>query len=582
MLRDARMSSVKLYQGPYAQAYAVDATRGDQPIEMLDKMHHYSLEWLLRGAEQSLLDGLTFARDVERLKQDDGQRLHLFGRLDTAHQLLTMGELVLRLGGALSAEDQRTLEEAVAQGDGSSGLRHLLALHSRSSRLELGYGEACARSLQARRTASAAAAAAGMTREAQLEALEARPESLVKFFDQVQPAVLLDVLRSPGIYIARVDGELKIGVATNGAQARVQSQGKVTTHVVIALFFASLRGKGAGGECDTTGCVTWIVEALEALCTIMCGGLLLGSAMYGSPKTLMGRGCAQSSARIAALRALAARLGAAWLYHECREVKERAEQAVATSDEAAAQLEAAEAQHELLALAVAAVVEGGGVVAAAAEAAVQAAQEEVTQAAAAVERAALQVQAVKAQVEQAQAKGYAGAMSSRDEVHQTWAMAPGVLPPGVQSICIKANGQGGCGKSQNAVRWIDDSEGRTHFVITDHGLESRRCGSFRPCLLEGDKWRVLSKDELLQVSHTTAGKWMKAQPGSSGGCVAAAARAKAAGIELPTTPPGLRAKTSDGSPKSRAAAKKRLQQFQKERSARLRRAEKKTEKETVG
>ena len=136
MLRDARMSSVKLYQGPYAQAYAVDATRGDQPIEMLDKMHHYSLEWLLRGAEQSLLDGLTFARDVERLKQDDGQRLHLFGRLDTAHQLLTMGELVLRLGGALSAEDQRTLEEAVAQGDGSSGLRHLLALHSRSSRLD--------------------------------------------------------------------------------------------------------------------------------------------------------------------------------------------------------------------------------------------------------------------------------------------------------------------------------------------------------------------------------------------------------------------------------------------------------------
>ena len=404
MLRDARMSSVKLYQGPYAQAYAVDATRGDQPIEMLDKMHHYSLEWLLRGAEQSLLDGLTFARDVERLKQDDGQRLHLFGRLDTAHQLLTMGELVLRLGGALSAEDQRTLEEAVAQGDGSSGLRHLLALHSRSSRLELGYGEACARSLQARRTASAAAAAAGMTREAQLEALEARPESLVKFFDQVQPAVLLDVLRSPGIYIARVDGELKIGVATNGAQARVQSQGKVTTHVVIALFFASLRGKGAGGECDTTGCVTWVVEALEALCTIMCGGLLLGSAMYGSPKTLMGRGCAQSSARIAALRALAARLGAVSLYHECREVKERAEQAVATSDEAAAQLEAAEAQHELLALAVAAVVEGGGVVAAAAEAAVQAAQEEVTQAAAAVERAALELQALRAQVEQAHAK----------------------------------------------------------------------------------------------------------------------------------------------------------------------------------
>ena len=531
-----------------------------------------------------------------------------------------------------------------------------------------------------------------MTREAQLEALEARPESLVKFFDQVQPAVLLDVLRSPGIYIARVDGELKIGVATNGAQARVQSQGKVTTHVVIALFFASLRGKGAGGECDTTGCVTWVVEALEALCTIMCGGLLLGSAMYGSPKTLMGRGCAQSSARIAAriaaLRALAARLGAVWLYHECREVKERAEQAVAASDEAAAQLEAAEAQHELLALAVAAVVEGGGVVAAAAEAAVQAAQEEVTQAAAAVERAALelqalraqveqahakrsaerralavsvgvtsmygvsaqlkeaarravaacaaaeealplavakhelaavaavvegggeaaaaaeaavqaahaevtqaaaaveraalQVQAVKAQVEQAQAKGYAGAMSSRDEVHQTWAMAPGVLPPGVQSICIKANGQGGCGKSQNAVRWIDDSEGRTHFCITCHSSGGMRCGSFRPCLLEGDKWRVLSKDELLQVSHTTAGKWMKAQPGSSGGCVAAAARAKAAGIELPTTPPGLRAKTSDGSPKSRAAAKKRLQQFQKERSARLRRAEKKTEKETVG
>ena len=46
------------------------------------------------------------------------------------------------------------------------------------------------------------------------------------------------------------------------------------------------------------------------------------------------------------------------------------------------------------------------------------------------------------------------------------------------------------------------------------------------------------------------------------------------GIELPTTPPGLRAITSDGTPTSKAAAKKRLLAFRKGRSATLCRAEK--------
>ena len=61
--------------------YVIAARRGRAPIEAVDDMLYYKLEWMLGGdkAEPSLLEGLAVARDVDKLKKASGEQLHAFG-----------------------------------------------------------------------------------------------------------------------------------------------------------------------------------------------------------------------------------------------------------------------------------------------------------------------------------------------------------------------------------------------------------------------------------------------------------------------------------------------------------------------
>ena len=65
---------------------------------------------------------------------------------------------------------------------------------------------------------------------------------------------------------------------------------------------------------------------------------------------------------------------------------------------------------------------------------------------------------------------------------------------------------------QAKILWERDASGKLHFVTQPHG-----CGNcFRPCMREGDKWRILTKKELPQTSAPTAGKWIQARKAAAG------------------------------------------------------------------
>ena len=56
--------------------------------------------------------------------------------------------------------------------------------------------------------------------------------------------------------------------------------------------------------------------------------------------------------------------------------------------------------------------------------------------------------------------------------------------------------------------------GKLQFVNAPHGGTCSNC--FRPCVREGDKWRILTKTEVPQISLVTANKWRKAREGAAG------------------------------------------------------------------
>ena len=61
--------------------------------------------------------------------------------------------------------------------------------------------------------------------------------------------------------------------------------------------------------------------------------------------------------------------------------------------------------------------------------------------------------------------------------------------------------------------WERDASGKLHFVTQPHSY----CGNcFRPCMREGDKWRILTKKEVLQTSQPTANKWIKEHKAAAG------------------------------------------------------------------
>lgn len=95
----------------------------------------------------------------------------------------------------------------------------------------------------------------------------------------------------------------------------------------------------------------------------------------------------------------------------------------------------------------------------------------------------------------------------------------GALPSGAVSICIRRDGGDGCRGDdgepveQTKIWWERDMSGKLHFVNYPHGS----CGNcFRPCMREGDKWRILTKKEVPQTSAPTANKWIKARKAAAG------------------------------------------------------------------
>ena len=65
----------------------------------------------------------------------------------------------------------------------------------------------------------------------------------------------------------------------------------------------------------------------------------------------------------------------------------------------------------------------------------------------------------------------------------------GALPHGTKSICIGADGKGGCGVEQEEIYWQLDEKDQLHFVTQPHGCPHNCC--FRPCLPDGEgSWKL--------------------------------------------------------------------------------------------
>lgn len=95
----------------------------------------------------------------------------------------------------------------------------------------------------------------------------------------------------------------------------------------------------------------------------------------------------------------------------------------------------------------------------------------------------------------------------------------GALPSGAVSVCICTDGGDGCRDDdgepvyQEKIWWERDASGKLHFVTYPHG----NCGNFfRPCIRDGDKFRILTKQEVPQTSANTANKWIKARMAAAG------------------------------------------------------------------
>ena len=121
--------------------------------------------------------------------------------------------------------------------------------------------------------------------------------------------------------------------------------------------------------------------------------------MFGSPATLLGRGCAQNSERTAAVRALAKRLGLSSPCDMNATLRGRLERAFVANDAAVARLEAAQAVLDQLNLAAVEEGEDAGDPAEA-EAALEAAEMEAVQACEAVEGAEAALQTLRLELEQ--------------------------------------------------------------------------------------------------------------------------------------------------------------------------------------
>ena len=81
------------------------------------------------------------------------------------------------------------------------------------------------------------------------------------------------------------------------------------------------------------------------------------------------------------------------------------------------------------------------------------------------------------------------------------------LPPGVKSICIGADGTGGCGREQETIIWQLDEKGQVHFVTQPHGSACSRNGCFRPCVRGPDgSWTLAGKEQVRTTTHVTAPK----------------------------------------------------------------------------
>ena len=100
---------------------------------------------------------------------------------------------------------------------------------------------------------------------------------------------------------------------------------------------------------------------------------------------------------------------------------------------------------------------------------------------------------------------YQSHIASRSNVEAT-------LPPGVKSICIGADGTGGCGREQEKIIWQLDEKDRVHFVTQPHCCRSpcSRNGCFRPCVWGPDgSWTLASKEQVRTTSAVTAPKMAK-------------------------------------------------------------------------
>ena len=82
-----------------------------------------------------------------------------------------------------------------------------------------------------------------------------------------------------------------------------------------------------------------------------------------------------------------------------------------------------------------------------------------------------------------------------------------MLLVGVKSICIGADGTGGCRAEQSSIYWQLDEKDQLHFVNYPH----RSCGKcFRPCRMLGDDvLELLTTKELRQTSAVTASKMIQ-------------------------------------------------------------------------
>ena len=79
------------------------------------------------------------------------------------------------------------------------------------------------------------------------------------------------------------------------------------------------------------------------------------------------------------------------------------------------------------------------------------------------------------------------------------------MPPGAKSICIGADGTGGCRIEQNKIYWQSDEKDQLHFVNYPHGVGCKCC--FRACIRGSDgSWVPLTLKQFpLQTSAVTVG-----------------------------------------------------------------------------